>query len=72
MKRIILVVAPPACGKNYVSELICDALGNVSYFDKDDLSILLRRSFELCGESIDMDGDYEEATRRAKLFTDQL
>ena len=52
MKKLILVAAPPACGKNYVSELICKALGNISYFDKDDLSILLRRSFELCEENI--------------------
>ena len=55
---MILVGAPPACGKNYVSGLICDALGRVSYFDKDDLCALLRRSFELCGESVNMDGDF--------------
>ena len=58
VKKMILVGAPPACGKNYVSGLICDALGRVSYFDKDDLCALLRRSFELCGESVNMDGDF--------------
>ena len=58
MKKLILVAAPPACGKNYVSELICEALCNISYFDKDDLGILLRRSFELSGEKIDMDGKF--------------
>lgn len=70
MKKLILVAAPPACGKNYVSELICKALGNVSYFDKDDLSILLRRSFELCEENINMDGQfYLENLRSAEYAT---
>lgn len=58
MKKLILVAAPPACGKNYVSELICNTLGNVTYLDKDDLSILLRRAFALCGEELNMDGDF--------------
>jgi len=39
MKKMILVAAPPACGKNYVSELISKEIGQISYFDKDDLSI---------------------------------
>jgi hypothetical protein len=55
---MILVAAPPACGKNYVSDLIGKAMGQISYFDKDDLSVLLRRSFELCGEDLNMDGDF--------------
>lgn len=57
-KKLILVAAPPACGKNYVSELICRSLNNVAYFDKDDLSPLIRRSFELCRERVDMDGEF--------------
>lgn len=70
MKKIILVAAPPACGKNYVSELICGAVASISYFDKDDLGILLRRSFELCGEKIDMDGDfYLQNLRSAEYAT---
>ena len=55
---MILVAAPPACGKNYVSELICNAVGNISYFDKDDLAPLIHRSFALCGEKVDMDGSF--------------
>ena len=67
---MILVAAPPACGKNYVSELICGAVEHVSYFDKDDLSILLRRSFALCGENIDMDGSfYLQNLRNAEYET---
>ena len=70
MKKIIFVAAPPACGKNYVSELICGALQNISYFDKDDLEPLLRRSFELCGEKVDMDGRfYLEKMRDAEYAT---
>ncbi len=70
MKKIILVGAPPACGKNYVSGLICNALGRVSYFDKDELSVLLRRSFELCGEAVNMDGDfYSENLHSAEYET---
>ncbi len=57
-KKLILVAAPPACGKNYVSELICKALGNVAYLDKDDLGGLVRRSFVLCGEDLNMDGTF--------------
>ena len=70
MKKLILVAAPPACGKNYVSELICNTLGNITYLDKDDLSILLRRSFELCGENINMDGAfYLQNLRSAEYAT---
>lgn len=57
-KKLILVSAPPACGKNYVSELICGALKNIAYIDKDDLADLLRCSFTLRGEKLDMDGEF--------------
>lgn len=57
-KKLILVTAPPACGKNYVSELICNALNDVAYVDKDDLADLLRCSFTLSGEKLDMDGEF--------------
>lgn len=57
-KKLILVAAPPACGKNYVSELICNALRNIAYVDKDDLADLLRCSFALSGEQLDMDGEF--------------
>ena len=69
-KKMILVAAPPACGKNYVSELICGAIRGMAYFDKDDLRILLRRSFALCGEAVDMDGRfYLENLRDAEYAT---
>ncbi len=57
-KKLILVAAPPACGKTYVSELIARSVGHIVYLDKDDLADLVRRSFELCGESLNMDGEF--------------
>ena len=70
MKKLVLVAAPPACGKNYVSELICRSCGQISYFDKDDLSVLLHRSFDLCGEKLNMDGDfYLQNLRSAEYAT---
>lgn len=69
-KRMILVAAPPAHGKNYVSALLCRALGAVSYFDKDDLAPLLLRAFSLSGKAFDMDGDfYRENLRAAEYET---
>lgn len=64
-KKLILVAAPPACGKTYVSELIAKALGNVTYLDKDTLAPMLRRSFALCGQAPDMDGDFYRENLRA-------
>ena len=58
MKKLILVAAPPACGKNYVSELLCNRLKSVAYMDKDDLAGLLRCCFTHSGEKLDMDGDF--------------
>ena len=55
---LLLVAAPPACGKNYVSEMIGNAASGVAYLDKDDLSVLLRRAFAVCGEDINMDGAF--------------
>ena len=57
-KKLILVASPPACGKTFVSERIARETGHIVYLDKDDLSDLLRRSFELCGEELNMDGEF--------------
>ena len=69
-KKLILVAAPPACGKTYVSELISRSVEHIVYLDKDDLADLLRRSFELCGEKLDMDGQfYVENLRSVEYST---
>lgn len=57
-KKLILVAAPPACGKTYVSELLAKELEHVTYLDKDTLAPLLRRAFTLCKQAPDMDGDF--------------
>ena len=69
-KKLILVSAPPACGKTYVSEYISRSVEHIVYLDKDDLADLLRRSFELCGEKLDMDGQfYVENLRSVEYST---
>jgi predicted kinase len=57
-KKLILVAAPPACGKTYVSELISKTLGNIVYLDKDDLTDLVRAAFKVSDKPLDMDGDF--------------
>ena len=57
-KKLVLVAAPPACGKTYVSELLAKSLKTCAYFDKDDLTPLLRRVFALQGKEVDMDGEF--------------
>ena len=69
-KKLILVAAPPASGKNYVSELICRSIKNIVYLDKDDLADLLRCSFAVGGKELDMDGAfYVENLRSAEYAT---
>ena len=57
-KKLILVASPPACGKTYVSELIAKSVGHIVYLDKDDLCDLLRASFAVSEQALDMDGDF--------------
>ena len=57
-KRLILVAALPAAGKNYVADRLCAALGGACYIDKDDLAPLVLRGFSLAGEAADMDGRF--------------
>ena len=69
-KRLILVAAPPACGKTYVSELLAKRLSPAVYLDKDDLAPMVRKSFALCGEALDMDGKfYRDNLRSAEYET---
>lgn len=57
-KKLILVGAPPACGKNYLSDLICKSIKNVAYFDKDDLTDLRLCAFDVSGQVADTDGEF--------------
>ena len=69
-RKLIMVAAPPAAGKNYVSDLICRKIDGIAYLDKDDLSPLLRRAFAVAGERMDMDGSfYSENLRNYEYET---
>ncbi len=57
-KKLIFVASPPACGKTYVSELIAKSMGHMVYLDKDDLCDLLRASFAVAHQEVDMDGAF--------------
>ena len=68
-KKLILVAAPPACGKTYVSELISRSVEHIVYLDKDDLADLIRCAFELCGEKLNMDGQFYAKNLRASEYS---
>ena len=69
-KKLILVAAPPACGKTYVSMQLAKALKHIVYLDKDDLSNLVRAAFSIGNKPLDMDGNfYKENIRSAEYST---
>ena len=57
-KKLILVAAPPACGKNFVSEKIAESCGHIAYFDKDDLCELVSCAFDIGSRERDMDSEF--------------
>lgn len=69
MKKLILVASPPACGKTYVSEMIAEAASHIVYLDKDDLGDLIRASFAVSGEKVDMDGEFYIKNLRPAEYT---
>lgn len=68
-KKLILVAAPPACGKTYVSGLISRSVEHIVYLDKDDLADIIRCAFELCGEKLDMDGQFYSKNLRPSEYS---
>ncbi|MCQ2424656.1 MAG: ATP-binding protein [Lachnospiraceae bacterium] len=69
-KKLILVAAPPASGKNAVTAKIAEGLGHAAVFDKDDLCPLVSRVFDATGNERDMDGAfYREHIRDAEYGT---
>ena len=57
-KKLILVAAPPACGKSYVSERIAEVCGHIVYLDKDDLCDLVGCAFDMGGKEHNMDSKF--------------
>lgn len=70
MKQLILVAAPPACGKTYVSERICRSMGQIVYLDKDDLNQMVHLAFTLSNQPFDMDSSfYRQKIRNVEYET---
>ena len=58
LKKLILVVSPPACGKTYVSKKLASNLKNVVYLDKDTLIPLSKKIFEAANEEYNRSSDF--------------
>ena len=58
LKKLILVVSPPACGKTYVSKKLAENLKNVVYLDKDTLIPLSKKIFEAANEEYNRSSDF--------------
>ena len=69
MKKLILVAAPPASGKTYVSESLSRSIPQSVYLDKDDLGTLIQAAFTASGEPYDMDGEFYKANLRPAEYT---
>jgi len=63
-KKLILVSAPPASGKTYVSMKLAEKLRHVVYLDKDSLIPLSNLVFEMAHEPNDREGPFFEKTLR--------
>lgn len=59
-KKLIIVSAPPASGKTYVSMKIAEHLDHVVYLDKDDLVPLSNVAFEVTNTPNDREGPFFE------------
>lgn len=68
-KKLILVAAPPACGKSYVSERIAEECGHIVYLDKDDLCCLVGCAFDMRGEEHNMDSKFYSQSIRPHEYS---
>lgn len=59
-KKLIIVSAPPASGKTYVSKMLAKNLKHVVYLDKDDLVPLSNVAFKVANEPNDREGPFFE------------
>lgn len=58
LKKLILVVSPPACGKTYVSKKLASSLEHVVYLDKDTLIPLSKKVFEAANEEYNRSSEF--------------
>lgn len=64
MKYLVLVTAPPACGKTFISKRIAESLHNPVYLDKDALVVLSSQIFKTANEEINRSSDFFEKNIR--------
>lgn len=64
MKKLILVVSPPASGKTYISKKLSETLKHVVYLDKDTLIPLSKQIFSVANEPYDRSSDFFEKNIR--------
>ncbi len=57
-KKLIIVSAPPASGKTYVSMKLAETLSHVAYFDKDSLVPLSNVAYKIAGLPVEREGDF--------------
>lgn len=60
MKKLILVVSPPACGKTFISKKIAENADHMVYLDKDTLIPLSKIIFEVANEEYNRSSDFFE------------
>ena len=60
MKKLILVVSPPACGKTFISKKIAENADHMVYLDKDTLIPLSKIIFEVAKEEYNRSSDFFE------------
>ncbi len=64
MKYLVLVTAPPACGKTFISKRIAELLNNPVYLDKDALTVLSSQIFEVAKQEVNRSSDFFEKNIR--------
>ncbi len=60
MKKLILVVSPPACGKTFISKKIAETAEHMVYLDKDTLIPLSKIIFEVAKQEYNRSSDFFE------------
>ncbi|MCI6155253.1 MAG: AAA family ATPase [Bacilli bacterium] len=60
MKKLILVVSPPACGKTFISKKLAENLKHVVYLDKDTLVPLSNVVFDCANQERNRSSEFFE------------
>ena len=60
MKKLILVVSPPACGKTFISKKLAENLKHVLYLDKDTLVPLSNVVFDCANQERNRSSEFFE------------